>query len=209
MKKDYTHIIFLIDRSGSMSLIKTDMEGGIAQFLKEQKELPGKCTLTAAQFDVHYDLMYSLVNLESVDTIKINPRGGTALIDSMVRLISDAGKELSALPEEERPAKVLFVTITDGEENASREFTNAQLAEKIAHQEKVYNWQFTYIGANQDAFSVANKVGVRSEKTMNYQATTRGVGKMFSKLSAASSRYRNDDSQAALFSFTVEEQKDV
>lgn len=212
MKKDYTHIVFLIDRSGSMSGIKTDMEGGIKTFLAEQKLLPGKCTITAAQFDTEYEILHSLKSLNEVQELKITPRGDTALIDSMVRLINQAGEELSNLPEEERPERVLFVTITDGEENSSTESTNEQLAKLIKEQEEKYLWQFTYLGANQDAFNVARGFGLNVTKSMNYSTTTDGIGKMFSKLSSATTRYRSADAStltADSFAYTTEEQKDI
>lgn len=212
MKKDYTHIIFLIDRSGSMDSIKVDMEGGIKTYLEEQKLLPGKCTITAAQFDTSYEILHSLKDINKIEGIKINPRGGTALIDSMVKLIKEAGKELYNLPEEERPEKVLFITITDGEENSSFESTNSQLAELIKEQEEKYLWQFTYLGANQDAFGVANNIGINYTKSMNYNISKVGISKMFSKLASASTRFRStktDDLNPASFSYTEEEQKDI
>ena len=100
MKANYTHIIFLIDRSGSMMSIKHDMEGGLKEFLAKQKEFPGECTVTAAQFDSEYELIHKLKPPNEVHELKINPRGSTALIDSMVRLIKEAGQELAALPLE-------------------------------------------------------------------------------------------------------------
>jgi uncharacterized protein YegL len=212
MKKDYTHIVFLIDRSGSMSGIKKDMEGGIKTFLAEQKLVPGKCTITAAQFDTEYEILHSLKDINEVEKLSIDPRGGTALIDSMVRLINEAGKELANLPEEERPERVLFITITDGEENSSRESTNEQLAKLIKEQEEKYLWQFTYLGANQDAFGVARGIGVSGTKSMNYATTTVGINKMFSKLSAASTRYRGVSADALTsdsFAYTEAEQKDI
>ena len=209
MKKDYTHIIFLIDRSGSMTSIKTDMEGGIRTFLAEQKALPGKCTITAAQFDSDYEILHSLKSLNEVQELSIVPRGSTALIDSMVRLINEAGKELADLPENERPEKVLFITITDGEENSSRESTNEQLAKLIKEQEEKYLWQFTYLGANQDAFGVARGIGVSGTKSMNFSTNKVGIDKMFSKLSAASIRYRSASPDKATFNYTEEEQKDI
>jgi hypothetical protein len=212
MKKDYTHIIFLIDRSGSMDRIKHDMEGGIREFLAKQKELPGKCTITAAQFDTNYDILHSLKPLNEVSELIINPRGGTALIDSMVRLIREAGQELANLPNEDRPERVLFITITDGEENASKEFTNETLKELITEQETKYSWQFTYLGANQDSFGVASNIGVKFNKSMNYDASSLGIGKMFSKLSNATERYRSVASSnltADSFSYTEDEQKDI
>ena len=205
MKKNYTHIIILIDRSGSMEGIQKDMEGGLTEFIKKQTELPGKCTITAAQFDAHYDKLHSLKDANEVGTIKIKPRGSTALIDSMCKLIIDSGKELSELPEDERPEKVLFLTITDGEENSSTEYTNEKLKEMIKLQEEVYKWEFVYIGANQDAFSVAGNLGIgnSSVKSYTYTATSAGIGAMMASLSKSTATYRSSNSNT--FAFTTDD----
>lgn len=212
MKESYTHIVLLIDRSGSMSSIKRDMEGGIKSFIDAQKLEDGICTVTAAQFDTEYDILFTRKPIAEIESVTINPRGGTALIDSMVRLINEVGADLAALDEDERPAKVLFVTITDGEENSSREFTNEQLAEKIKEQEEVYKWNFTYIGANQDAFGTAQQFGGRVTNSLNYTTSKKGIDKMFSKLSNATTRMRGVDISAysgQSLEFTDEELTDM
>jgi len=191
MKENYTHIILLIDKSGSMTSIKRDMEGGLKEFIEKQKLEKGKCTVTAAQFDHTYQVIHKMKNLQEIEDITINPRGSTALIDSMCKLIDEVGVELAALPTEERPDKVLFINITDGEENASVEFTNEQLKEKIALQEETYKWLFTYIGANQDAFGVARKIGTSHSSTLQYTTTSTGTGTMFAAMTKATSRYRS------------------
>lgn len=206
MKKNYTHIVFLIDRSGSMGSIKVDMEGGLKEFLEKQKLLPGECTVTAAQFDTVYEILHKLKPLSEIEGLHIDPRGGTALIDSMVRLIKEVGDELRELPEDQRPEKVLFITITDGEENSSKEFTNEQLKERILEQETKYNWQFTYLGANQDAFGVSRQFGLSSAKAMNFAADSDGIKSVFNKLSDASTRYRSAAVNTS-FEYTKEEQE--
>jgi uncharacterized protein YegL len=213
MKQNYTHIVLLIDRSGSMVTIKNDMEGGIKSFIDKQKLEDGQCTVTAAQFDTEYEILCSLKPIQDVDEIKIVPRGGTALIDSMSRFINEVGAELDLLSDDERPDRVLFITITDGEENASKECTNEQLTKLIKEQEEKYSWNFTYLGANQDAFGTASKFGGRVNNSMNYTTSKKGIDKMFDKLSAATTRYRGmEDVQAfsgQAFGFTDEEQKDL
>jgi hypothetical protein len=208
MKKGYTHLIILIDRSGSMTSIKEDMEGGLVTFLEEQKKLPGKCTLTVAHFDAEYEKVHSMVDINTVESIKINPRATTALLDAMSILIVEAGEELSFLNEEERPEKVLFITITDGEENSSRECTTAKLKNMITEQTEKYNWQFVYLGANQDAIMVASTFGVSSTSTMTYNATSAGSANMFFNLTSATSRYRSTTTMDNLnvFEFTQDEQ---
>jgi len=206
MKKNYTHIVLLIDRSGSMTSIKKDMEGGLKEFIKKQKLELGKCTFTAAQFDHTYEVIHKMKNLQEVEDITINPRGNTALIDSMCKLIDEVGNELSELPKNERPDKVLFITITDGEENASREFTNEQLKEKIKLQEEAYKWSFTYIGANQDAFGVSRNFGVKGSSTLNFNASITGSCAMFNTLNTATVRYRGSAITES-FNYTVQEQE--
>jgi uncharacterized protein YegL len=206
MKELRTHIVLLIDRSGSMTSIKKDMEGGLKEFIDKQKLESGKCTITAAQFDYEYDLIYKMKNLQEVVDIIIEPRGSTALIDSMCRLIDEVGNDLANLSESERPDKVLFITITDGEENASREFTSEILKEKIKHQEEVYKWSFTYIGANQDAFSVSRNLGVKGSSTLNFNASDTGSAVMFASLTTATSRYRSSTTTDA-FNYTAQEQE--
>lgn len=206
MKKGYTHLIILIDRSGSMTSIKEDMEGGLVTFLAEQKKIPGKCTLTVANFDTFYEKVHSMVDINDVESIKIEPRAATALLDAMSRLIREAGEELAALNEEDRPEKVLFITITDGDENSSKECTNDRLKSMITEQTEKYNWQFVYLGANQDAFAVASRYGMSSTSTMTYNATSTGSFNMFFHLTSATSRYRSTSTTDSVFGFTSDEQ---
>lgn len=212
MKKDYTHIVMLIDRSGSMGSIKKDMEGGIKSFIDNQKEQPGICTITAAQFDTEYEIIHNRLLINEIKDIKIQPRGGTALIDSMSRLINEVGVDLSKLDEDEKPERVLFVTITDGEENSSREYTNEDLSKLIKEQEDKYSWNFTYIGANQDAFDTARRFGVSYNKSMNYVTTNDGINNMFDKLNDATIRYRSvsaDKLNKDSFNFTDDELNNI
>jgi len=205
MKQNYTHIVLLIDRSGSMSSIKHDMEGGLMTFINEQKLEPGTCTVTAAQFDNVYEILFTRKDIQEITSIKIEPRASTSLIDSMCRLITEVGKDLDGLAEDEKPEKVLFVTITDGEENSSREFNSDQLKEMVKHQEDNYKWNFTYIGANQDAFANSQQYGLKGSNTLNFDADTRGVNVMFSKLSCSTSSYRASAGSDTEFSYTNDE----
>lgn len=212
MKQNYTHLVLLIDRSGSMRTIKNDMEGGLKTFLDKQRLEPGTCTITAAQFDSEYEILYNRVSIKEINEIKIDPRGSTALIDSMARLIGEVGRDLDSIPEDEKPDRVLFITVTDGEENSSVEFTNVDLKNLIKEQEEKWNWNFTYIGANQDAFSAAARFGGKMSNSMNYLASKRGIDKMWDKVSDATSRYRsieNNNITPNSFAYTKDEQEDI
>lgn len=211
MKANYTHLVLLIDRSGSMQSIKDDMEGGIKTFLDKQKLETGTCTVTAAQFDDKYKILYKRVPIQDINEIRINPRGMTALVDSMARLIREVGKDLDSISEDEKPDRVLFITVTDGGENASVEFKNSDLQKIIKEQEEKYAWNFTYIGANQDSFSTSSQLGVKGSNTMNYQTNSLGIDKMWNKVSNATSRYRNIVNHSVTsdsFGFTKDEQED-
>ena len=117
-------IAVLLDRSGSMSSIKTDTEGGFAAFIDQQRGLNRDVRVTLAQFDTEYDVVYADRPLADVPPLALEPRGATALYDAIGRLVSDVGAELAAQPEEERPGAVIVVVLTDGHENSSREWTH-------------------------------------------------------------------------------------
>src|ERR1700759_4539792 len=126
MKSGYTHVSMLLDRSGSMASIKSDTIGGVNQFVDIQKQELGEMTLTLCQFDNFYEVVYDARPIAEIPALTDKtyiPRGSTALLDSACQLIIDTGRKLAALPEAERPERVMVVIITDGEENASQEQT--------------------------------------------------------------------------------------
>lgn len=207
MKPNYTHIALLIDRSGSMISIKDDMEGGLESFIQKQKALDGECTLSVVQFDDQYEKIINFKDIKEVDKIVIEPRGWTALIDAACKFINETGQTLNSLPESKRPEKVLFLIITDGYENSSREFKAEDLKEKIKHQEEKYKWEFVYLGANQDAFTVGSGYGISASKMSNFKGTKKSITTMFASVSDAAAVYRSATADAA-FNFTAEQQKE-
>lgn len=168
MNKDYSDITLLVDRSGSMATCKADMDAGIRFFVDEQKKQTGITKLTLCQFDHTYEEVFTGVPIQHVAPYSLEPRGSTALLDSLGKAILNTGKRLAALKEEERPGLVVFVIVTDGQENASREFTKAKIKEMIEHQQTVYNWKFTFLGADQDAFAEASAIGLDVSTAANY-----------------------------------------
>ena len=173
-RADLTHIYFLLDRSGSMQTIKTDIEGGFAAFVEEQQRTPGECRVTLAQFDDRYDVVYSSVPVAQVPPLDLQPRGRTALLDAMGRFITSAGEELAALAEPERPGTVIVAIMTDGYENASQEWTHPAVKALVEQQTEGYSWQFLYMGADQDAIEVGASVGVAPAASVTY---ARGKGR--------------------------------
>jgi hypothetical protein len=171
---DYTALLFIIDRSGSMYRIKEDMEGGINGVLEEQKNLPGEVTVDVAYFD--YETIYDdrFLSLDSA-SIEINPRGGTALYDAIVSSTAKFGEALAQLPEEDRPGTVLTIIVTDGQENMSRESTIDDVKSIITQQQDVYGWEFLFLGANQDAIETGDSFGLRKGASMTYTANATGT----------------------------------
>ena len=165
---DLTHLYFLLDRSGSMQSIREDTIGGFDAFIADQRTQPGECRVTLAQFDDRYEEVYADRPVAEVPGLELHPRGTTALLDAIGRLISDAGARLAALDEAERPGTVIVGIMTDGLENASKEWTHAAVKALIRQQTDTYAWEFLYMGADQDAIEVGTSLGVPAARSVRY-----------------------------------------
>lgn len=171
MNNQLTDITLLVDRSGSMQGIRTSAEEGINSFINDQKKQPGEAILSLVQFDTEFDFVHKGTPINQVGQYHLEPRGSTALLDAMGQAILNTGERLAAMPESSRPGLVIFVIMTDGEENSSTQFSREQIRQMVEHQQTVYNWQFTYLGANQDAFAEAAKLGICDDQgTANFTA---------------------------------------
>lgn len=170
MKTDLTSITLVVDRSGSMMDIREDAQGGINSFLDEQAKQPGEALLTLVQFDTEYEFLHKAIPISEVPKYTLHPRGSTALLDAVGRAINETGERLRQMSEADRPGLVIFVVMTDGLENSSHEFTKSQLKEMIEHQQHEYRWQFTFLGANQDAFAEAGALGIHAGGTADYDS---------------------------------------
>lgn len=204
-----TEIAVILDRSGSMTTIQKDMVGGFAAFVSEQKKLPDPCVLSLYQFDNEFEVVFEEKPLSEVGELPLVPRGSTALLDACGRAITMIGERFAKKPEEQRPGSVIVLVITDGAENASREYQRPQVAEKIKHQQDKYNWQFVFLGANIDAFAEAASLGINSNAVRSYKANGMGVNSMYSATSAAVRNYRSRRSVGdtnATVSFDEEEE---
>ncbi len=166
-----TAIAVVLDRSGSMGSCRNDTIGGFNTFLEEQQKLPGYATLTLAQFDDVYEVVYldrPIKEVPKLTTETFVPRGSTALCDAIGRTIVTLGAKLAAMPEVDRPGKVVVVIITDGGENASHEYTREKIKALTEHQQAKYEWKFVYLGANQDAISVGSSLGMLKSMSASY-----------------------------------------
>ena len=182
MRKDLTEIIFILDRSGSMSGLEKDTIGGYNSFLEKQKDVKGEANVTTILFDTEYEVLHNGVDLKKIKPITAKEyyvRGGTALLDAIGKSITDLGLRLKNTPEDKKPAKVIFVITTDGEENSSREYDQVKINEMITHQQKKYSWEFIFMGANMDAVKVATGMGMYAENAMKYEASPDGLEQMY------------------------------
>jgi uncharacterized protein YegL len=217
--KDFTLIRMLVDRSGSMDRVRQATVTGINEFITMQKNAPGDGHIKVVQFDEDErgNFSYETVldkHLSEAATISLDdftPRGMTPLFDAMARTIDELGAELAALPEEERPNRVVVCIVTDGEENASKTYSRlsggaARVKAMVQHQTTKYNWQFTYVGANQDAILVGESIGIAAAASMSFFATDTNTKSAFRSLSAYTSRLRGVSPQAMnKVAYTVEE----
>jgi hypothetical protein len=164
----YTDITMVLDRSGSMHSIRDDTVGGFDAFVAEQRAQPGRCTVSLVQFDDQYEEVYVGRDLADVPVLTLVPRGSTAMLDAIGRAVHATGARLAALPEDQRPGTVIVGVMTDGLENASREFSYRDVKALIEQQEQVYGWTFMYLGANQDAIEVGARIGVARDRALTY-----------------------------------------
>ncbi|SDD26567.1 vWA domain-containing protein [Auraticoccus monumenti] len=184
----FTHLAMLLDRSGSMQSIKAATEQGFDAFVAEQRGQQGLCTMTLAQFDQQYEEVFRDVDIADVPPLRLAPRGSTALLDAIGRLVHTTGERLAALPEHARPGNVVVGIMTDGHENSSQEYTHPAIKALISQQEEAYDWTFLYMGANQDAIEVGAQLGVDARRSMTY--TAEGTGAALGATAAMVSRLR-------------------
>ncbi|MED1864171.1 VWA domain-containing protein [Fictibacillus nanhaiensis] len=184
MNKNVTEIVFLLDRSGSMSGLEKDTIGGFNSFVKSQVERKGKTLITTALFDDQYEILWSGVPAEQVQLTSEDyfVRGTTALLDALGKTILDVGYRLSRIEENDRPGKVIFVITTDGMENASTEFTHEKVKKLIEHQQEKYNWEFIFMGANIDVIAEAKNLGIKEEDAFRFEATDEGVENLYAMM---------------------------
>lgn len=204
--QNLTRVVFLLDRSGSMQSIKSDVIGGFDAFLTEQRAGDGQCTVTLAQFDNVYEVVYRDIDLAQVPPLELEPRGSTALLDSMGKLITDTSADIGALAEDDKPGTVIVAIMTDGLENASQEWRRPDIKALVEQQTNDHGWEFLYMGADQDAVEVGKELGIKDE-----QAITYARGKSREAMAAASGNIRDyrsarrADITAAMPAFTAEQ----
>lgn len=189
MRKGFVEIVSIMDQSGSMNNIKNDAIGGRNSFVQEQQNLEGfDASFTEVFFSTEVKVVSENVPIKEVQpltTATYRPGGGTALLDAIGISIDRVGKRLANTPEEQRPEQVIFVIMTDGEENSSFKFNNSQIREMVQHQTDVYKWNFNFLAANIDAFAAGASLGISAGQTQSYEATPLGTRKAMRSASSS------------------------
>jgi Mg-chelatase subunit ChlD len=210
--KQYTDITILLDRSGSMRSVKESMEEAFRVFLDENRKMKST-RITLVQFDDvnDQDVVINDVPIGNVEKLDLKPRGNTPLLDAFCKTIDATGKRLSRMHPDDRPDQVMMVVITDGEENASKTYRRQDVFNRVTNQRDNYNWQFLYLGANQDSFAEAQSFGIPIGWTLNFKAHKSGVSSAYAAMSNVAAAYTTNDpgARGLTKSFTPEQQKDA
>lgn len=211
-----TSINVILDSSGSMLNLMQDTLGGFNKFIADQRDLEGEVIFTLCTFSNDYRLMHDCVPLASVENLTdktYSPGGGTALLDAMGATIESVSKKIAAMQEADRPSKTIYLVITDGEENQSKNWTHAKLKSLVQDQEK-NGAQFIFLGANLDAFTQASTFGFSAQNSINYKSTNIGTRQLYSSISASVGNYRSDNKIGSTMDFmslkdAIENNKEV
>jgi len=171
---NYTGLLLIIDRSGSMTTIRNDMVGGLESMLRDQAAESGRLSVDIVTFDTEIETQATFADPGTV-VVTLEPRGATALYDAIGHAVSTYGWRLALLPEHERPSTVQVVVATDGEENSSHEWTADTVRTLVRQQTEDFNWDFVFLGANQDAVLTGSHLGFHADKSMTYEAAPDGV----------------------------------
>lgn len=188
MKNNVTELVFILDRSGSMSGLEADTIGGFNSMIKKQRAEDGECYVSTVLFDNESEVLHDRVKLADVPQMTekdYTVRGCTALIDA----IGGAIKHISNIHKYARPEDVpehtMFVITTDGQENASRRYTSGEVKKMIEQQKEQHGWEFLFIGANIDAVETAARYGISEDRAVNYNADGEGTNIMYNSVANA------------------------
>ena len=193
MRKGLTEVVFILDRSGSMSGLEADTIGGFNSMIAKQQKEEGEAYISTALFDDTCEVLYDRVPVNKVEPMNDNQyyvRGCTALLDAIGGAIHHIGNVHKYAREEDRPEKTLFIITTDGMENASRQYSYEKVKEMVERQKEKYGWEFLFLGANIDAIDVAGKFGIDSNRALNYVSDHKGTQLNYEVLNKTVSEFR-------------------
>lgn len=193
MKKNLTELVFILDKSGSMSGLEKDTIGGYNSMLEQQRKVDGECVITTVLFDNCYELLHDRIDIRAVTPISEREYfvgGSTALLDAIGKTIHKIGTAQKNTAEDYRAEKVMFVIITDGEENSSRQYSSMQVKKMIQRQKERYGWEFIFLGANIDAVETAGRFGIDADRAVDYVPDSEGTELNFRMMSETVATFR-------------------
>lgn len=193
MKKNLTEIIFILDRSGSMSGLESDTVGGFNAMIEKQKKEEGEALISTVLFDNESKVLHDRVEVQKIERMTekdYSPGGCTALLDAIGGAIRHIGNIHKYARHEDVPERTIFVITTDGMENASRYYTAEEVKRMIARQKERYGWEFLFLGANIDAVETARAFGIGEDRAVNYHADAQGTQLNYEVVGAAIRRFR-------------------
>lgn len=194
MNKNLTEIVFILDRSGSMSGLESDTIGGFNAMIEKQKKAPGEALVSTILFDNVSEVIHDRVNIRDIKPMTDREycvRGCTALLDAIGGAIHHIGNVHKYAREEDVPAHTLFVITTDGMENASRRYDSARVKQMIEHEKSKYGWEFLFLGANIDAVETAKHFGISEDRAVNYHSDSVGTRLNYEVVSCAITSMRS------------------
>ncbi len=194
MKKDLTELVFILDRSGSMSGLESDTIGGFNAMVEKQKKEPGEAFVSTFLFDSQTNLIHDRIALRKLHPMtekEYSVRGCTALLDAIGTAIRHISRIHKYARPEDVPEHTVFVITTDGMENASRRYSAQQVREMIQHEKEKYGWEFLFLGANIDAVETAGGLGIAPDRAANYHSDSQGTRLNYEALSRAVSSVRS------------------
>jgi len=193
MKKGLTEVVFILDRSGSMSGLEADTIGGFNSVIEKQRQEEGEAVISTVLFDNESEVIYDRVNVEKVEPMTSKQyfvRGCTALLDAIGGAVDHISTVHKYAREEDIPEKTLFVITTDGMENASTRYSYKDVKKKVEKVQKNNGWEFLFLGANIDAIEVAGKFGIGASRAINYECDAKGTQLNYSVLADTVSAFR-------------------
>lgn len=207
MKRGLTELVFILDKSGSMAGLESDTIGGFNTMLGKQKVVDGECLVTTVLFDNNYELLHDRIDIRAIQPItdkEYRVGGSTALLDAMGRTMHKISNVQKQTAEGYRAENVMFVIITDGQENSSREFSRDKIKAQVEQQKEKYGWEFVFLGANIDAIETAGYYGISADKAQSYHADKEGVLLNFAVVNEAVMSFREHGKVAEDWSGTIE-----
>ncbi|MDO4490385.1 MAG: vWA domain-containing protein [Lachnospiraceae bacterium] len=201
MRKGLTEVVFILDRSGSMSGLEADTIGGFNSMIQKQKKEEGEAYVSTVLFDDRTEVLHDRVPVDQIGAMteeQYYVRGCTALLDALGGAIHHIATVHKYAREEDRPEKTLFIIITDGMENSSRHYTSDQVKRMVEKEKEKYGWEFLFLGANIDSIQVAGRFGIDADRAINYECDREGTALNYQVLSDTVSAVRRSKSKEEL-----------